>query len=140
MAESDDPIERFAANQGPDEPETLSDLRGYADWSSGQVGEIFVPEATDDVEIRSYLLHLKIMGAGRPVIRRTITSGGCGRDAHGFRCDRFSAADTRPGTWPCSDPDRCSNSGTSARSHDSGRGDAVSRGDREPTRESRANS
>jgi serine phosphatase RsbU (regulator of sigma subunit) len=67
-------VEQFAAQLGSADIETLADVRDFADWQTQRQGRIFIPAATDDVAIRSYLLHLKLGGASRSILQRTITS------------------------------------------------------------------
>ncbi len=52
----------------------LADLRDFVDWRTQAQGRAFIPDALDDVAIRSYLLPSKLSGARRLVLQRTIAS------------------------------------------------------------------
>jgi len=67
-------VDQFAAQLASADSEILADLREFADWRCQAQGRVFMPHAVDDVAIRSYLLHLKLTGASRSILQRTITS------------------------------------------------------------------
>ena len=67
-------VEQFAAQLDSAEPQILADLRDFADWQTRAQGRTFIPQEVDDVAIRSYLLHLKLHGARRSILERTIAS------------------------------------------------------------------
>ncbi len=67
-------LEQFAAQLDSVEPQVLADLRDFADWQTRAQGGMFTPKEVDDVAIRSYLLHLKLHGARRSILERTIAS------------------------------------------------------------------
>src|SRR5258705_12608444 len=57
-----DPLDAFAAAAGLGESETLTALRSYVQWLTER-GEAFTPRADDDVQLRDYLLQLRLGGA-----------------------------------------------------------------------------
>src|SRR6266436_1031448 len=67
-------VERFAAQLSSADSKTLADLRDFIDWRAQAQGRVFIPDALDDVAIRSYLLHAKLSGASRIILQRTIAS------------------------------------------------------------------
>jgi phosphoserine phosphatase RsbU/P len=67
-------VEQFAAQLPSANSETLADLRDFVDWRIQAQGRAFIPDALDDVAIRSYLLHSKLSGASRLILQRTIAS------------------------------------------------------------------
>jgi len=70
-------VEQFAAQFQSADRQILADLRDFDEWQTQQRGMVFIPDSTDDVAIRSYLLHLKLCGSGRSVLQRTIASLRC---------------------------------------------------------------
>ena len=66
-------VEQFAAQLSSADSKTLADLRDFVDWQIQAQG-VFIPDALDDVAIRSYLLHSKLSGASRLILQRTIAS------------------------------------------------------------------
>src|SRR6266852_4424259 len=70
-------VEQFAAQLSSADSKTLADLRDFVDWQVQAQGKAFIPDALDDVAIRSYLLHAKLSGASRLVLQRTIVSLKC---------------------------------------------------------------
>ena len=66
-------VEQFAAQLSSAESKTLADLRDFVDWQIQAQG-VFIPDALDDVAIRSYLLHSKLSGASRLILQRTVAS------------------------------------------------------------------
>ena len=52
----------------------LADLGEFVDWRTQAQGRMFIPDAVDDVAIRSYLLHLKLSSGSRSVLEHTIAS------------------------------------------------------------------
>src|SRR5216684_5307982 len=67
-------VEQFAAQLDLVESQILADLREFVDWQTQAKGRMFIPQTIDDVAIRSYLLHLKLSGASRSTLERTIAS------------------------------------------------------------------
>ena len=67
-------VEQFAAQLDSVESQILADLRDFVDWQTQAKGRMFIPQTVDDVAIRSYLLHLKLSGASRSNLERTIAS------------------------------------------------------------------
>ncbi len=67
-------VEHFAAQLDSVESQILADLRDFVDWQTQAKGRMFIPQTVDDVAIRSYLLHLKLSGASRSTLERTIAS------------------------------------------------------------------
>ncbi len=66
--------EQFAAQLDSVESQILADLRDFVDWHTQAQDRMFIPQTVDDVAIRSYLLHLKLSGASRSILQRTIAS------------------------------------------------------------------
>jgi serine phosphatase RsbU (regulator of sigma subunit) len=58
-----DLLDRFAATLVPEDSETLADVRDYIEWQAGR-WPAFGPGASDDVDLRTYLLDLRTDGAG----------------------------------------------------------------------------
>jgi two-component system NarL family sensor kinase len=58
-------LDRFAASLAPDEADILPAVRDYTNWQTQRRQSRFTPSADDDVDIRNYLLDLRIAGAGR---------------------------------------------------------------------------
>ena len=67
-------LEQFASQLPSADSKTLADLRDFVDWRIQAQGRAFIPDALDDVAIRSYLLHSKLSGASRLVLQRIIAS------------------------------------------------------------------
>jgi serine phosphatase RsbU (regulator of sigma subunit) len=67
-------VEQFAAQLDSADSQILADLCDFDGWQTQRQGRTFIPETTDDVAIRSYLLHLKLSGASRSILERTIAS------------------------------------------------------------------
>src|SRR6266851_727605 len=67
-------LKQFAAQLPSADAKTLADLRDFVDWRIQAQGRVFIPDALDDVAIRSYLLHSKLRGASRFILQRTIAS------------------------------------------------------------------
>src|SRR5262245_45093315 len=66
-------LESFAESLSEQENEILRHVRGYVTWRVGQAGS-FVPSIRDDVELRTYLLHLKTSGINRKDRHEQISS------------------------------------------------------------------
>jgi serine phosphatase RsbU (regulator of sigma subunit) len=67
-------VEQFAAQHPPADSKMLADVCDFVDWQTQAQGRVFIPDALDDVAIRSYLLHSKLSGASRSVLQRTTAS------------------------------------------------------------------
>ena len=68
-----DILEHFAETLSEQEDEILGHVRGYVEWRVGQAGN-FVPSVRDDVDLRTYLLHLKTTSMNRKDQREQISS------------------------------------------------------------------
>jgi len=66
-------LENFAETLSEKENEILHHVRGYIEWRVDQAGN-FVPSVRDDVDLRTYLLHLKTSGVNRKDQREQIAS------------------------------------------------------------------
>jgi serine phosphatase RsbU (regulator of sigma subunit)/anti-sigma regulatory factor (Ser/Thr protein kinase) len=53
-----DLLDRFAATLTPEDSEVLADVCDYVEWQAGRC-DVFAPSAADDVDLRTYLLHLR---------------------------------------------------------------------------------
>ncbi|HEY4688215.1 MAG TPA: SpoIIE family protein phosphatase [Anaerolineae bacterium] len=60
---TDDLLDRFARTLEPADFESLADARDYAAWQATYPAT-FTPSASDDVDLRTYLLELRIGGLG----------------------------------------------------------------------------
>jgi serine phosphatase RsbU (regulator of sigma subunit) len=67
-------VEQFAAQLDPADSQTLADLCHFENWQTQRQEKTFMPDAIDDVAIRSYLLHLRLGGSSRSILLRTIDS------------------------------------------------------------------
>lgn len=67
-------VEQFAAQLTSADSQILVDLLDFVDWRTQAQGTTFAPHEVDDVAIRSYLLLLKLSGASRSILGRTIAS------------------------------------------------------------------
>jgi two-component system, NarL family, sensor kinase len=67
-------LDRFAAALTPAEAEYATLVADYAAWRGVRPGEEFTPGGDDDVEIRNYLLDLRIDGAGREAIQARLAA------------------------------------------------------------------
>jgi two-component system NarL family sensor kinase len=67
-----DPLDRFAATLAPQESGLLKAVAAYARWQADHQAGEFEPGDSDDVEVRNYLLDLRIEGADRESLARTI--------------------------------------------------------------------
>jgi serine phosphatase RsbU (regulator of sigma subunit) len=70
-----DLLGRFALTLAPEEAEILTDVGDYVTWQASR-GIDFTPSDSDDVDLRTYLLELRIdgMGAGQVALSRKIAS------------------------------------------------------------------
>lgn len=69
-----DLIEHFGASLGPQDSQVLDDVTAYVAWMVGRQQTEFVPSDDDDVDLRAYLLHLKISGMHRKRMRAKFAS------------------------------------------------------------------
>lgn len=53
-------LDQFAETLSSEEKETLADVKAYADWQVGRQETDFIPTNKDDVDIRNFLLHLRL--------------------------------------------------------------------------------
>jgi len=67
-------LDRFAASIAPQDADLLAAVGDYVAWHVARQAGEFEPSSNDDVEIRTYLLDLRIGGAGREAVRRKITA------------------------------------------------------------------
>ncbi|MBI3361869.1 MAG: site-specific integrase [Chloroflexi bacterium] len=58
-------LDRFAASLDSAHSPALAAVREYFEWQSGRHEGQFTPIADDDVELRTYFLHLRTAGANR---------------------------------------------------------------------------
>jgi len=63
-------LDRFAASLAPDEAGRLAPVRAYLEWQAGRRGVEFTPDANDDVDLRTYLLELRLGGARRGEVEK----------------------------------------------------------------------
>lgn len=68
-----DVLENFAETLSEAENEILRHVRGYIEWRVGDAGN-FAPSVRDDVDLRTYLLHLKTSGVNRNDQHKQISS------------------------------------------------------------------
>ena len=68
-----DLLERFAETLSTAEAETLRHVHDYVEWQAGRGGS-FAPSADDDVDLRTYLLHLRTSGVGRKNQRERVAA------------------------------------------------------------------
>lgn len=66
-------LENFAETLSEKENEILRHVRGYIEWRVDQAGN-FVPSVRDDVDLRTYLLHLKTSGVNQKDQHEQISS------------------------------------------------------------------
>jgi serine phosphatase RsbU (regulator of sigma subunit) len=69
-----DMLDRFSASIPSAENTIDQDVKEYILWQGGQVGMDFIPDASDDVAIRTYLLDCHIQGTTDPVLNRIRSS------------------------------------------------------------------
>ncbi len=74
MASETSYLDRFLASSMPADPAREADLRAYFTWHFENHTTEFTPTKYDDVELRTYLLHLRTEGADRQTLRRTLAS------------------------------------------------------------------
>ncbi len=67
-------IDRFAVTLPREERVILDDIQAYATWQVGRQDVDFAPTDDDDVEIRNYLLHLRISRLQPAQLEQTILS------------------------------------------------------------------
>lgn len=66
-------LARFAATLAPTETTCLAPVQAYADWHAGRRAGEFAPNKNDDVDLRTYLLELRLGGARRSELE-TVTA------------------------------------------------------------------
>jgi serine phosphatase RsbU (regulator of sigma subunit) len=64
-------LDKFAADFGDEESAVLDAIEAYAEWVVGRRDADFAPTNHDDMQVRTYLLHRKLAGAGRKELRET---------------------------------------------------------------------
>ena len=69
-----DLLEDFSSSLNPHHNQILVDVAEYFDWMVGRQEAEFVPTDDDELDLRAYLLHLRVSGAGRRGIRRKFNS------------------------------------------------------------------
>jgi serine phosphatase RsbU (regulator of sigma subunit) len=63
-----DLLERYAQSLAPSEMVTLADVSEYVDWRTNRRANEFAPTGEDDVDLRTFLLHLRTEGAEREAL------------------------------------------------------------------------
>jgi two-component system NarL family sensor kinase len=63
-------LDRFAATLAPSESESLAAVRDYVAWQTRRRGAEFAPDPNDDVDLRTYLLELRVGGARREALEK----------------------------------------------------------------------
>lgn len=66
----DDLVTRFAATLDPGDSQTLADVREYTEWQAVRRAT-FTPSASDDVDLRTYLLRLRMAGVAADTLTLT---------------------------------------------------------------------
>ena len=59
----------FAPFQAAADPSTWEAVRAYCEWQAGRREGLFLPQASDDVALRTYFLHLRTAGHDRRAVR-----------------------------------------------------------------------
>jgi serine phosphatase RsbU (regulator of sigma subunit) len=67
-------LDRFAASLTPREKGLLKDVKEYIRWETERGEKTFMPEASDDVAIRTYLLNCHIQGSTNATVNRIRSS------------------------------------------------------------------
>ena len=69
-------LDRFAGALAPEDSRVLTDVRDYVEWQGGRRAGEFVPSADDDVDLRTYLLHLQTTDAevDRSALQKKVSS------------------------------------------------------------------
>lgn len=63
-------LDRF----NPGDGEALADVRHYLEWQTDRRAAEFMPSEDDDVDLRTYLLHLQTLGVNRAALRRKMAA------------------------------------------------------------------
>lgn len=58
-------LERFNSSLDPEENQIVDDVAAYFDWMIGRQQLEFTPTDDDEIDLRAYLLHLRVTGVGR---------------------------------------------------------------------------
>jgi two-component system NarL family sensor kinase len=69
-----DLLDRFTATLRPDEAEYVSAVHDYVAWQAGRGETDFTPSGDDDVDLRTYLLELRIAGTPRETLEKKIAA------------------------------------------------------------------
>lgn len=67
-------LDRFAASSFSPDADSLAAARGYVDWQASRRGGEFTPGVNDDVDIRTYLLELRIGGGTRKQLEKQVAA------------------------------------------------------------------
>ena len=67
-------LERFSSSLNPEENQILTDVAEYFNWMIGRQQSGFIPTNDDEIDLRAYLLHLRVDGVGRRDIRLKFAS------------------------------------------------------------------
>lgn len=67
-------IDSFSASLSPEESQILDNVKEYVQWIVGRQQTTFIPTDDDDVDLRAYLLHLRISGVRRQRMRDKFAS------------------------------------------------------------------
>lgn len=69
-----DLLTRFAKSLAPHDQPHVERVRDYAAWQRARRSATFTPSAADDVDLRTYLLELRLNGAGRTTLRKHLAA------------------------------------------------------------------
>lgn len=67
-------LQRFESSLQPEENQVLDDVSEYVAWMIGRQQSEFVPTNDDEIDLRAYLLHLRVDGVLRKDMRHRLNS------------------------------------------------------------------
>ncbi|UCC54249.1 MAG: hypothetical protein JSV68_09820, partial [Anaerolineaceae bacterium] len=67
-------LQRFESSLQPEEDQVLDDVSEYVAWMIGRQHSEFVPTNDDEIDLRAYLLHLRVDGVLRKDMRHRLNS------------------------------------------------------------------
>ena len=67
-------LQRFETSLGPEDKRVVDDAAEYVEWMIGRQDAEFVPSDDDDIDLRAYLLHLRVSGVQRGQMRLKFAS------------------------------------------------------------------
>ncbi len=67
-------LDDFRSSLKPEEKRVLDDVAEYFEWMVGRQQSEFIPTDDDEIDLRAYLLHLRVHGVGRKGIRQKFAS------------------------------------------------------------------